>query len=110
LDASLQFAIDYHSQHELTRKAVARFADLNLFEPATATANLPDGRALMMSGFQKISETKLAALEDEVLLALFRDGTLALIYRHLVSLGQVQGLLRRLQLGPSPKSENVARG
>lgn len=110
LDATLQFAVDYHSQHELTRRAVARLADLNLFEPATATANLPDGRALMMSGFQKISESKLAGLEDEVLLALFRDGILALIYRHLVSLGQVQGLLRRLQLATSSKGENGASG
>lgn len=97
LEGVLSFASDYQAQTGLTRNFVAALQELELLEAATATANLPDGRKMSLSGFRKVSLSRLHALSDAELLDLFRSQQIDLIYLHLASLGQVQSLLERVR-------------
>lgn len=95
LSQSLQFATDYHAQHRLTQEFCARLCALDLLEDATATATLPDGQMLTLTGFKRVSMTQLRALPEDEVLALFRSDMLGLIYQHLSSLGAIQQMLSR---------------
>jgi hypothetical protein len=95
LSQSLQFASDYQAQHQLTQAFCARLAELDLMEEATATATLPDGKVLALSGFKRVSVEKLRALPDTEVLALFRADMLGLVYLHLSSLGAMQQMIGR---------------
>ena len=50
-----------------------------------------------MNGFSVLEEQRLMALADADLLALAKNGSLAVIYAHLLSLANVQKLLGRLE-------------
>jgi len=95
LKSVLQFTSDYQSQHNLTRRLVARLVELKLLEPATAQVTLPDGTSRSLAGFQRVSLERLRGLDDATVVELFRSEMLGLIHAHLTSLGQLQGLLRR---------------
>jgi hypothetical protein len=97
LNTMLQFASDYQSQHALTRAFTDRLRALDLLEPATATASLPDGTRLSLGGFQRVSAERLAALGDEDVVELFRTGMLTVIYAHLASMSRLPGLLSRAE-------------
>lgn len=96
LGEMLQFASDYQVQHNLTRAFAARLIDLDLLEPATANATLPDGTQYTLGGFRRVSVERLRALPDAAVIDLFRSDALSLIYTHLASLGLMRGLLDRL--------------
>lgn len=95
LKSVLQFTSDYQAQHNLTRRLVSRLNELKLLEPATAQVTLPDGTSRSLAGFQRVSTERLHGLDDATVLELFRSDMLGLIFAHLTSLGQLQGLLRR---------------
>lgn len=95
LAQTLQFATDYHAQHRVTQDFCARLVALDLLEDATATATLPDGQVLTLTGFKRVSTARLRALPDEEVLKLFRSDMLGLIYRHLSSLGAIQQMVSR---------------
>ncbi len=101
----LQFTSDYQAQHNLTRRLVARLVELKLLEPATATMTLPDGSTRNLAGFQRVSQERLRALDDAVVLELFRSDMLGLIYAHLASLGQLNALVRRAPPTPAPNGK-----
>jgi hypothetical protein len=96
LTQSLQFATDYQAQHQITQAFCAKLTALNVMEEATATATLPDGKVLALTGFQRVSLEKLRALPDAEVLALFRADMFGLIYQHLVSLGAIQQMISRV--------------
>jgi hypothetical protein len=96
LNEMLQFASDYQAQHNVTRAFTARLIALDLLEPATANATLPDGTQYTLGGFRRLSAERLRALPDDAALDLFRSDALSLIYTHLASLGLMRGLLDRL--------------
>lgn len=96
LSQSLQFATDYHAQHRLTQEFCARLVALDLMEDATATATLPGGKVLTLTGFKFVSAAKLRALPDHEVLALFRSDMLGLIHQHLASLGAIRQMIGRV--------------
>lgn len=100
LQGILDFNSDYQAQYMTTRAFVQALQDLDLFEQATATATLPDGRSLSLSGFMRINVAKLRALPDDKVLDLFRSQQMELVYLHLASLGQTQALLERINALP----------
>ena len=57
-------------------------------EDATATATLPGGTVLTLTGFTFVTAAKLRTLPDDEVLELFRSDMLGLIYQHLASLGR----------------------
>lgn len=97
LNTMLQFASDYQTQHAVTRAFTDRLRDLDLLEAATATASLPDGSRLSLSGFQRVSADRLAALGDTEVIDLFRSGMLGAIHAHLASMSRLSGLLARAE-------------
>lgn len=100
LQGILDFNSDYQAQFMTTRAFVQELQALDLFEQATATATLPDGRNLSLSGFTRINIARLRALPDDKVLELFRSQRMELIYLHLASLGQTQALLERINALP----------
>ena len=100
LSDTLQFCSDYHAQHIATLAFAARLVALDLLEPASASATLPDGSRYALGGFRRVSADRLRALPDDVVLDLFRSDTLGLVHLHLASLNQVSGLLDRMTAHP----------
>jgi hypothetical protein len=96
LNDMLQFASDYQVQHAVTRAFTARLTALDLLEPATANATLPDGTQVTLGGFRRVSADRLRALPDDTVIDLFRSEAMGLIYTHLASLGLMRALLDRL--------------
>ncbi len=97
LGTMLQFASDYQSQHAITRAFTDRLRELDLLEPATATATLPDGSRLSLGGFLRVSPERLANLDDVAVLDLFRTGFLSVIHAHIASMSQLSRLLTRAE-------------
>jgi hypothetical protein len=64
-----------------------------LLQPMRFDATLPDGRKLSVEGFQTIDEKKLAALPDDKVLALHKNGVLGLIHAHQISLRHMRRLV-----------------
>jgi hypothetical protein len=99
-----EFEADLGRSEEMARK----MQELQLLEPFSAQA-LPNGeQAITLTGMYRVSEERLHALPAETLKELARNGVLARIYLHLLSLGNFQRLLdrraaRRNQEKPAPK-------
>ncbi len=76
-----------------TRNVVRRLAKLGLLSERRFDATLPDGRQLALDGFFTVEEQKVRDLPDATVLELHRDGLLALVHAHWISLGQMRRLL-----------------
>lgn len=96
LDKGITFLRDYQAEAVRTRDFVKRLSELDLFTNVMARAELRGGGAYQLEGASVISETKYRALDKEVVEELFRKGWLALIDAHLLSLGNLGGLIDRL--------------
>ncbi|MDD7970279.1 SapC family protein [Roseinatronobacter alkalisoli] len=91
----LKFTTDYQTQHNLTRAFCQTLTELALLEPAVATVTRADGTTATLTGFQRVNRDKLAALPDDRLAEMFRNGMLGLIYFHIASLGHLAALGQR---------------
>ncbi len=98
LENALNFTTEYQQAFRATRLLTARLRELDLMEPASINATLPNGQKLVLGGFQRVQPERLHALPDAEVLALYRSRMLELIHLHLASLGQMQSLLDRLNL------------
>jgi hypothetical protein len=87
----LRFAIEAEQQGSLTRVLTASISAAGIIEPAGKAMGLPDQQSFL-PGFNAVNEQKLRELPDATFLELRRSGALALIYVHLVSLGQLARL------------------
>jgi len=96
LDNALAFTAEYQTQFQATRLLTARLQELDLLEPASITATMPNGRKLVLSGFQRVQSDRLLALTDADVIALHRTRMLELIHLHMASMGQMQGLMERM--------------
>ena len=86
------FKRDAHS----TGIFMTRLRQLNLLVPRKVDVRMADDRMVTMEGFHVVDEERLAALGDADLLALARNGELALIHTHMLSLNSIENLARRL--------------
>ncbi|MBL4917153.1 SapC family protein [Szabonella alba] len=98
LENALNFTSEYQTAFRATRMLTARLRELDLMEPASINATLPDGQKLVLGGFQRVQPDRVHALNDAEILALYRSRMLDMIHLHLASLGQMQTLLDRLNL------------
>ncbi len=78
-----------------TRAFCQTLIDLDILREMRFDATLPDGSALAVDGFLTVDETRLNALTDAQVLALFRSGALSLIHAHWMSLGVMRQLVQR---------------
>lgn len=97
LSKAIEFVQNYQAEVERTRLFVKRLREHELLVPRVIQVNLHDETPFVMQGFAAVDEQKLLSLPDDQLLVLARNGDLGWIYAHLVSLGEVPGLVGRLQ-------------
>jgi len=87
---------DYQEQALRTQAFCQRLVDMNLLIESNAQAQLPDGESFRLSGLHVIDEKRLQVLDKTKVGELFNSGELALIYAHLMSLGNLPALLQRM--------------
>jgi len=83
----------FEADIERTRLACSLLLDKGLLREMRFDATLPDGQQLAVDGFLTVDEEKLRALSDADLLALARNGLLALIHAHQISLANMTRLV-----------------
>lgn len=92
----MKFLDAFEEESARTRRVCERLVELDLLRGGEINGQTADGQPVQASGFFMIDEAKLRALPDEAVLELHRSGVLALIHAHLVSMGHIEGLARRL--------------
>jgi hypothetical protein len=93
----LAFLGDFKAQAEFSNQFMARLKKLDLLVPQAVSVNRGSEPSISLDGFHIVDEKRLAALDDAATLELVRSGDLARIHTHLLSLGNIQRLVQRLQ-------------
>ncbi len=96
LEGAIKFLGDYQAQYKRTEIFINRLRDLDLLTAYTASAELQDGEKLSLSGLMAVDEKKLVALEKNHVMELFRSGELGWIYAHLLSLSNMNAVIKRM--------------
>lgn len=92
----MKFLDAFEEESARTRRFCDRLVELDLLRGGEINGQSADGQPVQAHGFFMVDEAKLRALPDEAVLELHRNGVLGLIHTHLVSMGHVEGLARRL--------------
>jgi hypothetical protein len=93
----LAFLGDFKAQGEFSNQFMARLKKFDLLVPQAVAVNRGSEPPISLDGFHIVDEKRLAALDDAATLELVRSGDLARIHTHLLSLGNIQRLVQRLQ-------------
>ena len=80
------FLQDYLVQIRQTREFGAMLLREGLLKQIDAQANMESGKSYALNGMLVVDEQKLTRMADADLVKLFRNGSLALVYAHLLSL------------------------
>jgi hypothetical protein len=96
LKQALEFLSTYQGEIKRTRLFVERLQALDLLISRVLEVVRNNEAPLVLQGFSVVDEGRLMALGDAQLLELARSGLLAWIYAHLMSLGSVPELAKRL--------------
>ncbi len=96
LEHAMKFLAEFHQATAATELMGRRLQDLGLLRQADSVAQLNDGSRFRLNGLNVVDEVKLRALDSDVVLELFANGTLAAVYAHLMSLGNLGALVDRL--------------
>lgn len=89
------FLENFEQESERTRLICALLSDLELLQDMRFEANLPNGDKLDVEGFLALDEKKYAELPDDKVLELHRNGLIALIEMHRLSMGNMNRLAAR---------------
>lgn len=92
----MKFLDAFEEESARTRRFCDRLVELDLLRGGEINGQTADGQPVQASGFFMIDEAKLRALPDAAVLELHHNGVLGLIHTHLVSMGHIEGLARRL--------------
>ena len=104
LDHAMKFLTEFHQTAAATELLGRRLQELGLLRQADSLAQLNDGTQFRLNGLSVVDETKLRALDRDAVQELFANGTLAVVYAHLMSLGNLGTLVDRLsKRGPVEK-------
>lgn len=96
LENMLNLLRDYQTQAQRTQDFCKRLLEYDLLVESNAQAQLPDGSTFRLNGLFAVDEQRLQKLDKDKVQALFSTGELGLIYAHLLSLGNLQGLMEKL--------------
>lgn len=96
LDHAIKFLTEFHQAAAGTELLGRRLQDLGLLRQADSVAQLNDGSQFRLNGLNVVDEAKLRALDPASVQELFANGSLAVIYAHLMSLGNLGALVDRL--------------
>ena len=101
LKGVLAFLRDYQAQVERTEAFARNLQELGLLTEVSAKVDLPGGESIALTGLLMVDERKLQALPDDQVQRLFRSGTLAWVYAHLISVANFARLLGKASVGAS---------
>ena len=93
LTRSLSFLQEFQIQHQRTLDFCTVMQQHDLMEPMQADVAMASGKKLQLNGFFVVSRQKMAALPDEVIGGLSRQGYLELACAHLLSLENFERLV-----------------
>ena len=96
LEHAMKFLGDFHQAASSTELFGRRLQDLGLLRQADSVAQMNDGSQFRLNGLNVVDEAKLRALTPDVVQELFANGSLGVIYAHLMSLGNLGALVDRL--------------
>ena len=82
----------FENEVERTRAAGVQLMDRGLLRDMRFDATMPDGSKIGVDGFMTIDDAKLTALTDAQIVELGRNGLLAMIHAHQISLGNMARL------------------
>jgi len=86
------------TEAERTRRFVERLKELDLLVVQSMQVKDPAGRVFAMNDLRVVDESKLKALDTDVIADLHRSGYLPCIYAHLFSLGNTSRLAFRVPM------------
>lgn len=92
-----EFVENFEREAERTRQACEILQDLDLLQEMRFEAALPNGEKIDVEGFLTVNEQKLAELPDAKVVELHRNGMLAVIEMHRISLGNMSRLAAQYQ-------------
>ncbi|MFG6465700.1 SapC family protein [Roseateles sp. BYS87W] len=87
------FLENFEQEAERTRLICELLVDLDLLQGMRFEATLPNGEKIDVEGFLTLDEKKYAELPDDKVLHLHRNGLIALIEMHRLSLGNMNQLV-----------------
>jgi hypothetical protein len=90
------FMLSFHNDMLATAAFAQRVADLGLLDERSIDIQLKNGQHITLNGFKVVDETKLRALNPDVVQELFSTGALGWIHAHLLSLNAANKLGARL--------------
>ncbi|PKM43777.1 MAG: hypothetical protein CVV05_13015 [Gammaproteobacteria bacterium HGW-Gammaproteobacteria-1] len=95
LGQALEFLRACHAEENATQAWCRRLADLGLLVEQNAEVVSPAGKRYGVTGFHVVDRQALAALPDSDLGELVRDGSMALIDAHILSLEHLVALAKQ---------------
>jgi hypothetical protein len=102
----LKFLQQYQVEFRRTQAFCKKLKELNLLEPMRAQINLDSGEKMFLTGFSAIDRARLKTLSADTLAGLVKSDELELIYAHLSSMRNFQGM--RDRLGKMPTGSQVS--
>lgn len=89
------FLENFEQESERTRLICKLLVDLDLLQDMRFEATLPDGEKIDVEGFLALDEKKYAELPDDKVLHLHRNGLIALLEMHRLSLSNMNRLVNK---------------
>lgn len=95
LNQRRNFIEELEREAQRTRAACQRLMALELLQPMRFDATLPDGKTMAVDGFLAVNEEKLAQLPDATIIEMHKNGLMALVHAHQISLPLMRHLVER---------------
>ncbi len=96
LTQAIEFLEEYQRQYLRTEKFTQRLQENELLMSLNAKVDMADGQQFSLTGLLAVDEKKLLAMSDEKALEFFKSGELAWVYCHLMSMGNMAGMIDRV--------------
>lgn len=106
VDNVLKFLQQYQVEFRRTQAFCKKLKELNLLEPMRAQISLDSGERMFLTGFSAVDRGRLKTLSTEAIAGLVKSDELELIYAHLSSMRNFQGMRDRLVKAPAPATRD----
>ena len=83
---------NFQKSSSLTSTFIKELDSLDLLEDANATMII-DNKKILFTGFKRVNEEKLNALNEEQIIKLVKNGSYKLIIAHLISMSNFEKLV-----------------